>query len=29
LKGFDSGGYSYQPDQSDAHKWVFLRDYPS
>ena len=29
LKGFDSGGYSYQLDQSDAHKWVFLRDYPS
>lgn len=29
LKGFDSGGYSYQPDQLDAHKWVFLRDYPS
>ena len=29
LKGFDSGGYSYQPDQSDAYKWVFLRDYPS
>jgi cytoplasmic iron level regulating protein YaaA (DUF328/UPF0246 family) len=29
LKGFDSGGYSYHPDQSDAHKWVFLRDYPS
>ena len=29
LKSFDSGGYSYQPDQSDAHKWVFLRDYPS
>ena len=29
LKGFDSGGYSYQPDQSDAYKLVFLRDYPS
>ena len=29
LKGFDIGGYSYQPDQSDAHKWFFLRDYPS
>ena len=29
LKAFDSGGYSYQPDQSDAQKWVFLRDYPA
>ena len=29
LKAFDRGGYSYQPDQSDAHKWVFLRDYPA
>jgi len=29
LRGFNSGGYSYQPDQSDAQKWVFLRDYPS
>jgi len=28
LKGFNSGGYSYQPDQSDAQKWVFTRDYP-
>ena len=29
LKEFNSGGYSYQPDQSDAQKWVFLRDYPA
>ena len=28
LKDFDSGGYTYQPDQSDAKKWLFLRDYP-
>ena len=28
LKDFDSGGYSYQPEQSDAKKWLFLRDYP-
>ena len=28
LKDFDSGGYAYQPDQSDAKKWLFLRDYP-
>ena len=28
LKDFDSGGYAYVPDQSDAQKWVFLRDYP-
>ena len=28
LKGFNSGGYSYQPDQSDAQKWVFTRDCP-
>lgn len=28
LKGFDSGGYSYQADQSDDQKWVFLREHP-
>jgi cytoplasmic iron level regulating protein YaaA (DUF328/UPF0246 family) len=28
LKDFDSGGYAYEPDQSDAQTWVFLRDYP-
>jgi len=28
LKDFDSGGYAYVQDQSDAQKWVFLRDYP-
>jgi cytoplasmic iron level regulating protein YaaA (DUF328/UPF0246 family) len=28
LKDFDCGGYTYQPDQSDAKKWLFLRDYP-
>jgi hypothetical protein len=28
LKDFDSGGYAYVPDQSDAQAWVFLRDYP-
>ena len=28
LKDFDSGGYTYQPEQSDAKKWLFLRDYP-
>jgi hypothetical protein len=28
LKDFGSGGYAYVPDQSDAQKWVFLRDYP-
>jgi cytoplasmic iron level regulating protein YaaA (DUF328/UPF0246 family) len=28
LKDFDSGGYTYQPDQSDTKKWLFLRNYP-
>ena len=28
LKDFDSGGYAYVPDQSDAQKWLFLRDDP-
>ncbi|MDP5085726.1 MAG: peroxide stress protein YaaA [Yoonia sp.] len=28
IKGFESGGYSYDPDMSDGDKWVFLRDYP-
>ncbi|SHK35249.1 hypothetical protein SAMN05444000_12632 [Shimia gijangensis] len=28
LKDFDLGGYSYQPDMSDADRFVFLRAYP-
>ncbi|MGV6810753.1 MAG: peroxide stress protein YaaA [Brevirhabdus sp.] len=29
IKDFDLGGYSYQPDMSEADKWVFLRDQES
>ena len=29
IKGFDVGGYAYQPDMSEGDRWVFLRDYPS
>ena len=28
LTGFTSGGYEFQPDQSDAQTMVFVRDYP-
>ena len=28
LKSFNTGGYTYQPDQSDDNKLVYLRDYP-
>lgn len=27
LKGFDREGYRFVPDQSDAHEWLFVRDY--
>ncbi|WP_085307574.1 peroxide stress protein YaaA [Planktotalea arctica] len=29
IKGFDTGGYAYQPELSEGDRWVFLRDYPS
>jgi cytoplasmic iron level regulating protein YaaA (DUF328/UPF0246 family) len=29
IKGFDVGGYAYQPDMSEGDRFVFLRDYPS
>jgi len=29
IKGFDLGGYAFQPDLSEGDRWVFLRDYPS
>ena len=28
LKSFNAGGYSYQPDQSDEEKLIYVRDYP-
>ena len=28
LKDFDTGGYAYAAEMSDASRWVFLRDYP-
>lgn len=28
LKGFTTGGYEYQFEKSDAHRMVFVRDYP-
>jgi cytoplasmic iron level regulating protein YaaA (DUF328/UPF0246 family) len=28
LTDFTSGGYEFQPDQSDAQTMVFVRDYP-
>ena len=28
IKGFDTGGYAFDPDLSEGDKWVFLRDYP-
>lgn len=28
LKDFAVGGYEYQPDQSESHRLVFVRDYP-
>ncbi|MEM9787946.1 MAG: peroxide stress protein YaaA [Pseudomonadota bacterium] len=28
VKGFTSGGYTFDPDLSDGDKFVFLRDYP-
>lgn len=28
IKGFDLGGYAFQPEMSEGDKWVFLRDYP-
>lgn len=28
IKAFDSGGYRYCADRSDADSWVFLRDHP-
>lgn len=29
IKGFNTGGYAYDPDLSTGDKWVFLRDYPA
>ena len=29
MKAFDTGGYKYQPDQSDDVKWVFQRPQPA
>lgn len=29
IKGFQSGGYSFEPDLSEGDKWVFVRDYPT
>jgi cytoplasmic iron level regulating protein YaaA (DUF328/UPF0246 family) len=29
IKGFDTGGYAFDPDLSVGNQWVFLRDYPS
>ena len=29
VKGFDLGGYAFQPDLSEGDRWVFLRDYPA
>lgn len=29
VKGFDLGGYAFQPDMSEGDRWVFLRDYPA
>ena len=28
LKDFSAGGYEYQFEKSDAHRMVFVRDYP-
>lgn len=29
IKGFDAGGYAFDPDLSEGDRWVFLRDYPA
>lgn len=29
IKGFDLGGYAFQPDMSEGDRWTFLRDYPT
>jgi cytoplasmic iron level regulating protein YaaA (DUF328/UPF0246 family) len=28
IKGFDHGGYRFDPDRSEADTWAFVRDYP-
>ncbi|SEP55998.1 hypothetical protein SAMN05428995_10156 [Loktanella sp. DSM 29012] len=29
VKGFNSGGYAYDPDLSEGDTWAFVRDYPT
>jgi cytoplasmic iron level regulating protein YaaA (DUF328/UPF0246 family) len=29
IKGFDTGGYEFQPELSEGDRWIFLRDYPT
>ena len=29
IRAFSTGGYAFDPDLSEADKWVFLRDYPT
>lgn len=28
IKGFNTGGYAFEPDLSEGNRWTFVRDYP-